>query len=93
MYRLIVESLLGLRLEVDRLHIAPCLPVHWSALTIHYRYRETVYHIAVTQASADGEDRGQETKVTLDGIVQDGDAIPRVDYHLEHKVEVSVSTA
>ena len=93
MYRLIVESLLGLRLEVDRLHIAPCLPVHWSALTIHYRYRETVYHIAVTQASAGGEDRGQETKVTLDGIAQDGDAIPLVDDHLEHKVDVSVSTA
>jgi cellobiose phosphorylase len=93
MYRLIVESLLGLRLEVDRLHIAPSLPVHWSALTIHYRYRETVYHIAVTQASAGGEDRGQETKVTLDGIAQDDDAIPLVDDHLEHKVDVSVSTA
>jgi len=26
MYRLIIESLLGLRLEVDKLHITPCLP-------------------------------------------------------------------
>jgi cyclic beta-1,2-glucan synthetase len=26
MYRLIVESLLGLRLEVDKLHIEPCIP-------------------------------------------------------------------
>jgi hypothetical protein len=40
-YRLIVESLLGLRLDVDRLHLAPCLPAHWGALTIHDRYRET----------------------------------------------------
>ncbi|MBN1514759.1 MAG: cyclic beta 1-2 glucan synthetase, partial [Phycisphaerae bacterium] len=39
MYRLIVESLLGLRLEVDKLHVAPCLPVDWEAFKVHYRYR------------------------------------------------------
>ena len=31
MYRLILESLLGLRLEVDRLHIVPCPTAHWRA--------------------------------------------------------------
>ena len=31
MYRLIVESLLGLRLEVDKLRFAPCLPADWKA--------------------------------------------------------------
>src|SRR5208282_5153853 len=30
MYRLIVESLLGLRLDVDKLHFAPCLPDNWK---------------------------------------------------------------
>ena len=49
MYRLIVESLLGLRLEVDKLHFAPCLPADWKAFKVHYRYRGTVYHIAVLQ--------------------------------------------
>lgn len=29
MYRLIMESLLGLRLEADRLHLTPCLPADW----------------------------------------------------------------
>jgi cellobiose phosphorylase len=38
-----------LRLEVDKLHVAPCLPAHWDGLKIHYRYRETVYHIAIDQ--------------------------------------------
>jgi len=52
MYRLIVESLLGLRLEVDKLHVAPCLPVDWEAFKVHYRYRETVYHIDVRQTPA-----------------------------------------
>ncbi|HLE19382.1 MAG TPA: glycosyl hydrolase family 65 protein [Syntrophales bacterium] len=46
MYRLIVESLLGLTLTVDRLNFAPHLPVDWEGFTVHYRYRETVYHIA-----------------------------------------------
>lgn len=52
MYRLILESLLGLRLEVDKLRLAPRLPAVWQALKIHYRYRETDYHIAVSQPRA-----------------------------------------
>ena len=49
MYRLIVDSLLGLRLEVDKLRVAPCLPADWKGFTLHYRYRETLYHINVLQ--------------------------------------------
>ena len=30
MYRLVVESLLGLNLEADRLRLAPCLPPEWN---------------------------------------------------------------
>jgi cyclic beta-1,2-glucan synthetase len=90
MYRLIVESLLGLRLETDRLHVAPRLPVHWSGLQIHYRYRETVYHIAIAQVRADDGGRRGEVRVTVDGIEQDGQAIPLVDDHREHTVEVNL---
>ncbi|MGA8570846.1 MAG: glucoamylase family protein [Desulfobaccales bacterium] len=84
MYRLIVESLLGLRLEVDKLRFTPCLPSDWPGFTMHYRYRETVYHIAVQRAPAeDGE-----TRVTLDGVDQHDNTIPLVDDHQEHYVEV-----
>jgi len=83
MYRLILESLLGLRLEVDRLHVAPCLPAHWHGLKIHYRFRETVYHIAITQTPG-GE--GRVTSLTVDGVEQDGQAIPLVDDQQEHSV-------
>ena len=41
MYRFIMESLLGLKLEVDRLRFAPCLPAEWKSFKVHYRYRET----------------------------------------------------
>jgi cyclic beta-1,2-glucan synthetase len=84
MYRLILESLLGLRLEVDKLRFVPCLPADWQQFKLHYRYRETVYHITVTQP----RDAGSAKGVTVDGVPQDDPAIPLVDDHQEHTVEV-----
>jgi cyclic beta-1,2-glucan glucanotransferase len=86
MYRLIVESLLGLRLEVDRLRFAPCLPADWKAFKVHYRYRETVYHIAILQTLAAID----EMSVTVDGVQQLEKAIPLIDDRQEHLVEVRI---
>ncbi len=83
LYRLIVESLLGLRLEVDRLHVAPCLPADWQEFKVHYRYRETVYHIVVRQTPGG-------TSVTVDGVEQHDQAIPLIDDGQEHVVEVRI---
>jgi cellobiose phosphorylase len=91
MYRLIVESLLGLRLDVDRLHLTPCLPAHWGGLAIHYRYRETVYHIVLTQVRSGDGATGGAAGVTVDGVEQDGLAVPLVDDRREHRVEVRVA--
>ncbi|NTV96269.1 MAG: cyclic beta 1-2 glucan synthetase, partial [Thiobacillus sp.] len=85
MYRLVIESLLGLRLESDRLYIAPCLPAHWPGFKVHYRYRETVYHIAVSQLGP------EPPGLTVDGVAQDGMAIALVDDRREHTVAVSVA--
>ena len=86
MYRLIVESLLGLRLEIDKLSFAPCLPAHWETFKVHYRYRETVYHITVQQTPAGSG----ETSVTIDGVEQHDKAIPLVDDRQEHSVRVRI---
>ena len=84
MYRLIVESLLGLRLAVDTLHFAPCLPDGWPSFTLHYRFRATTYHITVLPGQA-----GQgERRTTVDGVVQDDPRLHLVDDHREHTVEV-----
>ena len=89
MYRLIVESLLGLRLEVDSLSFAPVLPADWEGFTVHYRYRETVYHISVMRAQpGDGA-----TSVIVDGVEQQDKTIPLVDDHKEHAVEVKIPAA
>lgn len=90
MYRLVVESLLGLRLEGDKLHLAPCLPAHWHAFKIHYRYRETVYHIAVSQTRAGDDGTSAEMSVTVDGAERHDNAIALIDDRQEHSVEVKV---
>jgi cellobiose phosphorylase len=86
MYRLIVESLLGLRLETDSLRFEPCLPKEWDSFTMQYRYRETTYHITVLQT----RDNSAAT-VTVDGALQSSNAIPLVDDHQEHRVEVRIA--
>jgi cyclic beta-1,2-glucan synthetase len=87
MYRLIIESLLGLRLEVDKLRFTPCLPEAWESFKVHYRFRETIYHITVLQT----HDGNGETTVTVDGVEQHEKVIPLVDDRQEHTVDVRIA--
>ncbi|MDH4232355.1 MAG: cyclic beta 1-2 glucan synthetase, partial [Nitrospirota bacterium] len=90
MYRLILESLLGLRLEVDKLRFAPCLPADWKSFKVHYRYRETLYHISVRHINVPQPGDGSVLSVTVDGVGQPDNAIPLLDDHREHSVEVRI---
>jgi len=90
MYQLIVDTLLGLRLEADWLHITPAIPAHWNSYKIHYRYRETVYHIQIQRI---GETSGPVSRVTVDGAEIDNIGQPQSVIHLiddrqAHHVEV-----
>jgi len=89
MYRLIVESLLGLRREADRLRFAPCLPADWKEFKVYYRYRETLYEIAVLQQPAGVG----ETTVNVDGVEQHDKTIPLVNDRRNHSVEVVIHNA
>jgi cellobiose phosphorylase len=86
MYRLVVESLLGLTLQVDddgaRLLIRPCLPVAWTGYHVDYRFRETTYRIDIDSAGA------AAPSVTVDGVLQPGGGIPLVDDGRAHAVRV-----
>ncbi len=89
MYRLIMETLLGVRLEVDKLRITPCIPDGWDSYKVHYRYRETAYHITVKRV---GDKAERVIGVTVDGADLGGqqDTIPLVDDRRDHQVEVAV---
>jgi cyclic beta-1,2-glucan synthetase len=86
MYRLITESFLGLRLDVDKLRFAPCLYPGWSSLKLHYRYRETFYHITIRNGGSGLAVR----RVVADGNEQAGMFVPLLDDHRDHHVEVEV---
>ena len=68
MYRLAVETLIGLSLEVDKLRLAPRIPAGWESYKIHYRYRETFYHITVKRVEKAPEPL---VRATLDGVELD----------------------
>ena len=91
MYRLIVESLLGVTLEKDRLRLAPLLPAHWSAFTMRYRYGATVYEITVRQSRAGDEEGIQATSVTVDGVPQPEAVVQLIDDRAQHQVMVEVA--
>jgi cellobiose phosphorylase len=88
MYRLLIESLLGLRLRVDDegawLGIEPCLPRHWSGYALDYRYRGTTYRIEVGLLDDDTE----PASIELDGEVQRTPALALRDDGRSHQVRV-----
>ena len=86
MYRLIVESLLGLKRESDKLSFKPSLPADWNGFTLDYRYGKTIYHIAVSRAAGQEE----EIRIIIDGVEQKEKTIPLNDNGKEHKVSVII---
>jgi cellobiose phosphorylase len=86
MYRLIVESLLGLHREGATLRVTPRLPAAWPGCTIHYRFGETAYRIDVVRAL-----EGEPPRLSLDGMEQADGVIALVDDGEAHRVEVRLS--
>ncbi|HET8748478.1 MAG TPA: glucoamylase family protein [Ramlibacter sp.] len=91
MYRLVVESLLGLRLRIDdegaSLAIAPCVPEHWPCFEVEYRFRDTTYRIEIVP----GSETSAPLEIELDGQPRPGDALSLVDDGRAHSVRVRVT--
>jgi cellobiose phosphorylase len=94
MYRLVVESLLGVRLQTTeagaRLLFAPCLPAEWPGYALKYRYRGTSYAIDVT---ASAEIAAGSIEVRVDGTLQADGSVPLQDDGRLHEVGVRVPVA
>ncbi|MEI7633464.1 MAG: glucoamylase family protein [bacterium] len=86
MYRLMIESLLGLNLEVDRLRLKPCLPQNWPEVRINYRYHDTCYQILIQRKDSGGG----VLRVILDGMEQPGGTIPLKNDRQNHSAVVEV---
>ena len=86
MYRLIVESILGLRIEGGKLSFIPCIPAEWDSFTVDYKYQNSIYHIKVMQAEAGSK----KSIVTIDGEEKKSSKISLVNDEVEHWVEIKV---
>ncbi|HEY0563602.1 MAG TPA: glucoamylase family protein [Methylophilus sp.] len=95
MYRLSLETLLGVQLEVDHLRITPCIPADWNSYQVDYRHHETLYHITVHRVV---DVNTQTAGVIVDGVriyhegtqvaVAAHHKIPLVNDQQVHQVEV-----
>ncbi len=85
MYRLILESLLGIRLEIDTLFFAPCVPDTWTEFQVNYCFRSTMYEIIFQPALT----VGKKGLLTVDGVAQTEKGLRLIDDQGCHKIEVS----
>jgi cyclic beta-1,2-glucan synthetase len=85
MYRAGLESILGFKLQKDRLEINPCVPRWWREFEIIYRRDRSVYRIKIENPL--GVSRGVVT-VEVDGVSQTEEAITLVDDEKTHTVRI-----
>jgi cellobiose phosphorylase len=65
--------------------VIPRFPTNWTNYKIHYRHRQTVYHITISRLAADGTGANE---LSLDGQNLTEETIPLTDDHMEHFVEL-----
>lgn len=82
-YQFITEWFIGISRKGDTLSFNPCLPQEWEKIHIHYRYKDSVYHISYTQQKGAGD-----TRVLVNGLEQHTQAIALKDDVAEYDVQV-----
>ncbi|MET0267243.1 MAG: glucoamylase family protein [Duganella sp.] len=83
MYRLIIESLLGVTRSATELALAPRMPAGWNDFTLTYRHASATYVIHVARAQP-----GQSPSLTVDGTPQPGNVLALHDSGATHRVEL-----
>nr|WP_249720359.1 glycoside hydrolase family 94 protein [Pseudoxanthomonas japonensis] len=81
MYRLLMESVLGLRRKGNVLVLDPRLPSDWNTFEVRYKFGNTSY---VINGDAGGKPDG--TTLTIDGAASDTAEIPLLDDGKLHRV-------
>ena len=89
MYRLLVEAVLGLRLEVVDGHASllldPRIPPHWSGFEVDYVHKSTFFRL---QFDRTGHEK--EPQVTLDGRALGTSRLPLYDDGRQHSVQIAL---
>jgi cellobiose phosphorylase len=81
------ENILGVKPEVDGLHIDPCMPSHWTTAKMTREYRGATYEISFSKP--EGICKGR-LALTLDGVELPGNVIAPQGDGKTHQVNVQV---
>ncbi len=90
LYRLMLESLLGLNRRGDTLSFTPCIPEAWPSYSMSYRFGETIYHISLVQTLFDDPQTLANITITLDDLTQNNALVTLIDDRQEHRIEVNI---
>lgn len=64
-YKAGIEFILGIKIEKGILRVEPCIPKDWKEFEVHYRWKNSIYHIMVRNP----EGKNTEiNKVFLNGV-------------------------
>ncbi|MGX8881815.1 GH36-type glycosyl hydrolase domain-containing protein [Methylovorus sp. SPW-M1] len=88
MYRLGLETLLGLELREDRLLIHPRIPADWTTYQIRYRYQQTHYQL---NFRCTGSHHNVMKQIWLDGQLMEGwppNTLMLVNDGVDHVMEI-----
>ncbi|WP_081669204.1 GH36-type glycosyl hydrolase domain-containing protein [Photobacterium halotolerans] len=89
LYRLILESLLGVKRDGNYLLIKPCLPSGWTEYTVRYHFGSTEYNIVIVQHQC--IDEKEKVLIKLDGQPVDEKGVLLLDDRQPHRVDVSIT--
>nr|WP_315254222.1 glucoamylase family protein [uncultured Duganella sp.] len=84
MYRLILESLLGLTRTATHLKLEPRMPQEWTTFSLSYRYASATYEIRVAKGPTSAP------IMSVDGVPQPDGLIELRDSGRTHRVELLV---
>ena len=87
MYRLLIETLLGVKREGNHLRLTPRLPKNWTTYKITYCHQQTPHQITITRLAGNSPEPAQ---LVMDGKVLPGTLIPLRDDGRDHVVELKV---
>jgi len=85
MYRLLLESLLGVQRSANTLSLSPRLPANWNGYTLHYRHGAATYVIRVERAG-----QGAAAGLSVDGVPQQSSSIELRDVAATHQVTLTL---
>jgi cellobiose phosphorylase len=87
MYRVGLESIVGLRPRGSSFSLSPCLPASWDRVRVRWRQGSGLYEFTVENPGR--RSRGV-AEATLDGVAVDPAAIPLLGDGAVHQVRVVI---